>query len=325
MRHDWTLSEIQEIYDQPLLDLVYSAATVHRQHHAASEVQKCQLVSIKTGGCPEDCKYCPQSMHYKTEVKPEPLLNKGEVLMRARKAKADGATRLCMGAAWKQVREGKQFETVLEMIREVTDMGLEVCCTLGLLSKEQAHRLKAAGLHAYNHNLDSSEEFYETIISTRSYADRLKTLENVRDANLTICCGGILGMGESVADRLKLLQTLASMNPHPESVPINKLVPCKGTPLENQAELPFWEMVRIVAVARILMPESMVRLSAGRASLSDVEQALCFMAGANSIFMGEKLLTTPNAEMDEDQELFQTLGLKGREPFQGQVLEETGS
>lgn len=322
MRHDWTLDEIRALYNKPVLELVYQAATVHRQHHDGSEVQRCQLASIKTGGCPEDCSYCAQSSRYQTSIKAQALLKKEEVLRQAAQAKQDGATRFCMSAAWRGAREGKQFEQVLEMIREVADMGLEVCCTLGLLTTEQAHRLKKAGLYAYNHNLDTSEDYYKTIISTRSYEDRLRTLEAVREADLTVCCGGIVGLGESPGDRLQLLQTLATMNPHPESVPINRLVPIEGTPLQDTPPLPFWEYLKTVALARILMPKAMIRLAAGRESLSDAEQALSFLAGVNSIFMGEKLLTVKNRQVPQDTELFETLGLVGRQPYKTMSLEK---
>ena len=323
MRYDWTKEEVSEIYHSPLLELVYRAATVHREHHDPQEVQCCEVMSIKTGGCQEDCKFCSQSMHNKTHVKPEPLLNKEEVLSRARASKEQGATRFCLGAAWRGVRDGKQFDQILEMVREIADMNLEVCCTLGLLTEDQAERLKDAGLYAYNHNLDTSREHYKKIISTRTFDDRLETLKNVRGAGLTVCCGGILGMGETEADRVSMLQTLATMNPHPESVPINKLVPIDGTPLSDVEPLPFWDLLRSIATARIVMPKSMVRLSAGRRSLTEVEQAFCFLAGANSIFMGGTLLTTPNAEMGADAKLFATLDLKGRAPYQAEALAES--
>lgn len=316
IRYDWTLDEVRELYNQPVLELIHQASVIHRQYHEGSEVQRCQLSSIKTGGCPEDCKYCSQSSHYQTSTKPQALLKKEEVLAQANLAKERGATRFCMGAAWRGVREGKQFNEVLEMIRSVADMGLEVCCTLGLLKNvEQAERLKEAGLYAYNHNLDSSEDYYKTIITTRSYEDRLKTLEYVRESGLTVCCGGIIGLGESPGDRLQLLQTLATMDPHPESVPINRLIAMEGTPLEGTPLLPFWDYVKVVALARILMPSSMVRLAAGRESLNDTEHALCFLAGANSIFMGEILLTAPNRGHGKDQELFHQLDLSGIEPY----------
>ena len=325
-RHDWTLDELRELNALPVLDLIYQSATVHREHHAGSEVQRCQLLSIKTGGCPEDCKYCSQSMHNKTDVKAEPLMKRDAVLAEAKRAKENGATRFCMGAAWREVREGKQFDEVLEMIRGVNAMGLEVCCTLGMVNADQAKRLKVAGLHAYNHNLDTSEDYYDSIISTRSYEDRLRTLQNVRDAGLTVCCGGILGLGEEVDDRLKLLQTLATMDPHPESVPINMLAPSKGTPLATLPDrIPFWEFVRVVAIARIIMPKSMVRLSAQRRILTDVEQGMCFLAGANSIFVGNKLLTVGNAQRDADDDLFETLGLQGRVPFKEEAVEAVGA
>jgi len=315
-RHNWTKDEISKIYNRPILELVYNAATVHRQYHDPSEVQICSLLSIKTGGCTEDCGYCSQSLHFQTGVKIQPLLSFDEVLEKAQWAKKAGATRFCMGAAWRGVRDNKDFDRVLSMVKAVNDLGLEVCATLGMLTKEQARKLKEAGLYAYNHNVDTSEEFYKKIISTRTYQDRLDTIENTRKANITVCCGGIIGMGESVDDRVAMLMTLANLNPHPESVPINALVPIDGTPLENQSPVTAWEFTRMIATARILMPKSMVRLSAGRLKLSQEAQALCFLAGANSIFAGDRLLTTPNPAIDEDEELFSILGLKPRKPFQ---------
>ncbi len=304
-----SLGEVEAIFKMPLLELIERAHALHRQYHPGGEVQLCQLLSIKTGGCPEDCAYCPQSAHYKTGVKAEALLDAGQVLAEARQARDSGATRFCMGAAWRQAREGADFERVLEMVRGVADLGLEVCCTLGMLTASQAQRLAEAGLTAYNHNLDTSPEFYDRIISTRQYADRLQTLALVRDAGIQVCCGGILGMGESEADRIRLLHVLASLPQPPESVPINALVPVEGTPLEKQHPVEPLEMVRMIAAARILMPQSKVRLSAGRLALSDEAQTLCFYAGANSIFVGEKLLTTPNPETDRDRALLQRLGL----------------
>lgn len=310
VRHDWTLEEIAGIYHTPLFNLMARALEVHREHHKMGEVQLCSLLSIKTGGCPEDCAYCPQSAHYQTKTQDAPLMELEDVKAAAEVAKADGATRFCMGAAWREVKEGEAFERVLAMIRDVKSLGLEVCATLGMVTLAQAKRLKQAGLHAYNHNLDTSENFYDKIISTRQYADRLETLKNVRQAGITVCCGGILGLGESDDDRVSLLHTLSNLNPHPESVPINALVPVEGTPLSNQQKVPFWTMVRMIATARIVLPQAMVRLSAGRLEMSDAEQALCFLAGANSIFMGEKLLTTPNPEFDADMKLMEALGLK---------------
>ena len=315
MKHNWTLQEIEEVYNSPLLELIYRAAGVHRQYQDTAEVQVCTLLSIKTGGCPEDCAYCPQAARYNTGVDVQALMKKDEVLEYAAKAKAAGSTRFCMGAAWREVRDNKDFERVLDMVRGVNGLGMEVCCTLGMLNEDQAKRLAGAGLHAYNHNLDTSSEFYGEIISTRTYDDRLTTLENVRKAGVTVCCGGIIGLGESHADRIGMLHTLATLPQHPESVPVNALVRVKGTPLENNPKVDVWDMIRMIATARILMPSTMVRLSAGRAEMSQAEQALCFLAGANSIFAGEKLLTTPNPSFEEDNQLFQLLGLKPRVAF----------
>lgn len=309
-RHDWSVEEIETIYNLPFPELVFRAQSVHREYHKTDEIQGCQLLSIKTGGCPEDCAYCPQSAHYKTEVERERLMDVGKTLESARNAKASGATRFCMGAAWRDVPDGEQFEQVVEMVRGVRELGLEACCTLGMLREDQAQRLAEAGLTAYNHNLDTSPEFYGSIISTRTYDERLETLANVRKAGVTVCSGGIIGMGETPEDRYRLLQQLSNQDPHPESVPINQLVRVKGTPLEEQQELDLFDFVRMIATARILMPKSMVRLSAGRLQLTDEGQALCFLAGANSIFMGEKLLTTPNPEADRDRELLGKLGMK---------------
>jgi biotin synthase len=310
IRHDWTRAQVAAIYRTPLPELIFRAQTVHRRHHDAERVQTCQLISIKTGGCPEDCAYCPQSAHYDADVERQGLLDPDHVIEVARGAAARGVTRFCMGAAWRQAPEGKEFEKVLQMVRGVSDLGLEVCCTLGMLTGEQATKLKAAGLSAYNHNLDTSPEFYGSIITTRVYADRLKTLAAVRNAGITVCCGGILGMGESEMDRIGLLQQLATLHPHPESVPINMLVRVEGTPLGSVPPLDPLEMVRAIAAARILMPASRVRLAAGRKQLSPEAVTLCFLAGANSIFVGDKLLTTPNPGADEDELLLQTLGLK---------------
>jgi biotin synthase len=304
--------EVAALYRMPVLDLVRRASVVHQQHHAADEVQVCVLLSVKTGGCPEDCGYCPQSAHFRTGVKAEPLLELDSVLAAARRAREAGATRFCMGAAWREVRDGAPFDAVLAMVRGVKELGLEACCTLGMLTADQARRLKAAGLDAYNHNLDTSAAFYDRIISTRTYQDRLRTLEHVRAAGISVCCGGILGMGETEDDRIDLLHTLASMPEPPESVPIHALVAVAGTPLGDRPPVAIWEMVRMIATARILMPTAMVRLSAGRLQLSESDQALCFLAGANSIFAGEKLLTTPNPEVEDDQQMFARLGLKPR-------------
>ncbi len=315
IRNDWTREEISEIYNRPLLELVYQAATVHREHHATGEVQVCTLLSVKTGGCPEDCGYCPQAARYHTNVKVQKLMEVDEVLHAANNAKVNGSTRFCMGAAWREVRDNKDFDKVLEMVKGVNSMGLEVCCTLGMLTEDQAEKLKDAGLYAYNHNLDTSAEHYSEIITTRTYDDRLDTLENVRKANISVCSGGIIGMGESHLDRVGMLHTLATLPEHPESVPVNALVPVEGTPLEDQPKVPVWDMVRMIATARLTMPKAMVRLSAGRVRMSQEEQAMCFMAGANSIFAGDKLLTTPNPEVNEDKELFAVLGLTPRAAF----------
>ena len=315
IRNDWTIEAIKEIYEAPLLDLIYRAATIHRQHQDTGEVQVCTLLSIKTGGCPEDCAYCPQAARYNTGVDVQALMKKEHVMEYAAKAKAAGSTRFCMGAAWREVRDNKDFDRVLDMVKGVNEMGMEVCCTLGMLNEDQAKRLADAGLHAYNHNLDTSSEYYGEIISTRTYDDRLTTLDNVRKAGVTVCCGGIIGLGETHTDRIRMLHTLATLPQHPESVPVNALVRVKGTPLENNPKVDVWDMIRMIAAARILMPSTMVRLSAGRAEMSHAEQALCFMAGANSIFAGEKLLTTPNPSFEEDNELFHLLGLKPRIAF----------
>lgn len=310
-----TRQEIAEIYHRPLLDLIYEAATVHRNHNAYSEVQVSSLISIKTGGCPEDCAYCPQAARYHTGVDVHALMKVEEVVDAAHKAKQAGASRLCMGAAWREVRNNRDFDKVLEMVKAVNAMDMEVCCTLGMLSFEQAEKLKDAGLYAYNHNLDTSEENYENIITTRTYDDRLQTLDNVRRAKLTVCSGGIIGLGETVEDRIGMLHTLCNLPQHPESVPINALVAVKGTPLEGQQKVSVWEMVRMIATTRIIMPKTVVRLSAGRLEMSIPEQALCFMAGANSIFAGDKLLTTPNPSFNDDMEMFELLGLKPRKAF----------
>ena len=309
MRAHWTRPEISAIYHQPLLDLLLEAQKVHREFHPANQVQMCRLLSIKTGGCPEDCAYCPQSAHYQTGVERQQLLDVDEVMIAARSARADGATRFCMGAAWRQAPQGKEFESVLASVRAVAALGMEVCCTLGMLTEMQAQQLKEAGLTAYNHNLDTSPEFYGKIISTRTYQERLDTIAAVRKAGITVCCGGIVGMGESDDDRIGLLHQLAALDPHPESVPINMLVRAPGTPLAGRADVDPLVMVRTIATARILMPRSMVRLAAGRAQMTRETVVLCFLAGANSIFHGEKLLTTPNPEPDRDTGLLRDLGL----------------
>ena len=314
-RNDWSVEEVQDIYHLPLLELIYRAATVHRKYNDTAEVQVCTLLSIKTGGCIEACAYCPQAARYNTGVNIKALMAKDEVLDYARKAKEAGSTRFCMGAAWREVRDNRDFDRVLDMVKGVNSLGMEVCCTLGMLTEQQAEKLADAGLYAYNHNLDTSSEYYSEIITTRTYNDRLKTLDNVRNAGVTVCCGGIIGLGETHDDRIKMLHTLSTMPKHPESVPVNALVRVKGTPLENNPKVDIWDMIRMIATARILMPKTMVRLSAGRTEMSVAEQALCFLAGANSIFAGDKLLTTPNPSFEEDNIMFELLGLKAREAF----------
>jgi biotin synthase len=309
IRHDWTAAEIRDLHDLPLPELVFRAQGVHRRYHDPTKVQLCTLLSIKTGACPEDCAYCPQSARYQTFVEPERLLEVDDVLAAARHAREAGSTRFCMGAAWRQVRDGKEFDRVLAMVRGVRELGLEACCTLGMLTREQAERLQEAGLSAYNHNLDTGPGFYGRVITTRDYGDRLATLGHVRAAGISVCCGGILGMGEAVADRIEMLRLLAGFDPHPESVPINALVAVEGTPLADRPPVEPFAMVRMIACARIVLPRARVRLSAGRAAMSDETQALCFLAGANSIFAGERLLTTPNPGEDRDRALLDKLGL----------------
>ena len=324
VRHDWTKKEIAEIYALPFHELMYRAATVHRMYWNASEVQQCTLLSIKTGGCTEDCSYCSQSSRYKTFVKPEPTMKVQEVLEAAKRAKDAGSTRFCMGAAWRELGGKKNaFKHILDMVKGVNGMGLEVCCTLGMLSADQAKQLKEAGLTAYNHNLDTSPEHYPNVITTRTYQDRLDTIANVRDAGISVCCGGILGLGEKETDRVGLLHVLATLPEHPESVPINALVTVEGTPLGDNDDIDrvdAFDMIRMIATARIVMPRSMVRLSAGRLSFSDAEQYLMFQAGANSIFNGDKLLTTSNPEFDADTALFQKLGFVGKPAHQGPMV-----
>lgn len=315
IRNDWTRDEISEIYHTPLMELIFKASVIHREYQATGEVQVCTLLSIKTGGCPEDCAYCPQAARYHTDVKVHALLKQDEVLENAAKAKAAGSTRFCMGAAWREVRDNRDFDRVIEMVKGVNEMGMEVCCTMGMLSESQAQRLQEAGLYAYNHNVDTSEENYASIITTRTYDDRLNTLAHVRKAGISVCSGGIIGLGETHEDRIGMLHTLATLPSHPGSVPINALVRVKGTPLQDNEKIDIWDMVRMIATARILMPKAMVRLSAGRSEMNISEQALCFMAGANSIFSGEKLLTTPNPDFNEDHTMFELLGLKPRESF----------
>jgi len=324
IKNNWTLQEVKEIYERPLLNLIFDAASIHRENKTYSEVQISSLISIKTGGCKEDCAYCPQAARYNTDIEVEPLMTVEKVKARAAFAKANGASRLCMGAAWREVRDNKDFDRVLDMVSEVNDMGLEVCCTLGMLTYEQAERLKEAGCFAYNHNIDTSSENYENIITTRTFEDRINTLNNVRRAKLSVCCGGIVGLGETDDDRIKMLHTLSTMETHPDSVPINALVPVAGTPLAQNKKVQIDEMLRMIATARILMPASVVRLSAGRNEMSIAEQALCFMAGANSIFAGEKLLTTPNPDFDTDMQMFKLLGLTPRKAFkETTIIKET--
>jgi biotin synthase len=310
IRHDWTPAEAREIHDTPLLDLVHRAQLIHRRFHPPNEVQLCTLLSIKTGACPEDCAYCSQSAHYRTGVKVEKLMDVDAVLEKARIAKAAGATRFCMGAAWREVRDGRDFDDVVDMVRGVRALGMEACVTLGMLTAEQARRLKAAGLTAYNHNLDTSREFYGEIITTRTYDDRLETLAHVRAAGITVCCGGIIGMGETIEDRCAMLVELANLPQHPESVPINALAVIEGTPLGEREPVKAFEMVRMIATARIMMPASVVRLSAGRTALSEEAQMLCFLAGANSLFYGDKLLTTGNPDCDADTLMMRDAGIR---------------
>jgi biotin synthase len=312
LKHDWTKEEILDIYNKPLMELVYTAASVHREWHKPDEVQISTLLSVKTGGCPEDCSYCGQAARYHTNIKVQALLPTETVLAHAATAQANGSTRFCMAAAWREVRDNKDFDRIIEMVKGVNEMGMEVCCTLGMLTESQAQRLQEAGLYAYNHNIDTSEEYYDEIISTRKFDNRLATINNVRKAGITVCSGGIIGLGETSEDRISMLRTLAIMEKHPESVPINALARVKGTPLEDNPKVDIWEMVRMIATARIVMPASMVRLSAGRIEMTEAEQAWCFMAGANSIFTGERqtLLVTPNPGISEDMQMLQRLGLK---------------
>ncbi|WP_294819916.1 biotin synthase BioB [uncultured Flavobacterium sp.] len=314
-RHNWTKDEIIALYNKPMMDLLFEAASVHRQNHDPNVVQVSTLLSIKTGGCPEDCGYCPQAARYHTDIQGNDLMSVQQVKAQALRAKASGSSRVCMGAAWRNVKDGPEFDSVLEMVRTINKLDMEVCCTLGMLTENQAARLAEAGLYAYNHNLDTSEEYYKEVISTRGFEDRLQTIENVRKTNVTVCSGGIIGMGESVADRAGMLVALASLNPQPESVPINALVAVEGTPMEDEKPVEIWEMIRMVATTRIVMPETQVRLSAGRTQMSREGQAMCFFAGANSIFAGDKLLTTPNPDVNEDMKMFEMLGLVPQKPF----------
>jgi biotin synthase len=318
LRHDWTVAEARALHDLPLFELVDRARAIHCEHHPRSEVQLCTLLSVKTGGCPEDCAYCPQSSHHETPVKGEAMLKVEDVIAAARRAKDAGSTRFCMGAAWREVKDGQAFDRVLDMVRGVKGLGLEACVTLGMLTDDQARRLKEAGLDAYNHNLDTSRQNYRSIITTRTYDDRLRTLRSVRAAGITVCSGGIIGMGETVDDRCALLVELATLDPHPESVPVNALLRVQGTPLEALPPIDPIELVRMIATARILMPASRVRLSAGRTDLTREAQLLCLYAGANSIFYGDRLLTTPNPGPDADSELLRAAGLTAEAPRPGE-------
>lgn len=310
-----TKEQLLDLYNKPLLELVFEAATIHRQFHNPREVQMSSLLSIKTGGCSEDCGYCPQAARYSTNVDAEKLMTVESVVEQAKNAKANGSSRLCMGAAWREVRDNKDFDNVIEMVQSVNDLGMEVCCTLGMMNEDQAKRLKNAGLFAYNHNLDTSPDYYGDVISTREYEDRLNTIDNARKAGITVCSGGIIGMGEAVEDRMGLLMSYMQMETPPESIPINALVAVEGTPMADQKPIEQWEMIRMVATTRIVFPETVVRLSAGRTKMNMEAQALCFMAGAGSIFAGDKLLTTPNPDFNEDKEMFEILGLLPKEPF----------
>jgi biotin synthase len=310
-KHNWTKEEVIAIYTKPMMDLLFEAASIHREHHDPNVVQVSTLLSIKTGGCSEDCGYCPQAARYNTGIEGNDLMSVSQVKAQALRAKSSGSSRVCMGAAWRNVKDGEEFDQVLT----INKMDMEVCCTLGMITENQAQRLAEAGLYAYNHNIDTSEEYYKEVISTRGFEDRLQTIENVRKTNVTVCSGGIIGMGESIEDRAGMLVALATLNPQPESVPINALVPVEGTPLEEQKQVEIWEMIRMVATTRIVMPETQVRLSAGRINMSREGQAMCFLAGANSIFAGDKLLTTPNNDANDDIKMFEMLGLKNQKPF----------
>ncbi|MDY8135060.1 biotin synthase BioB [Aquimarina sp. 2201CG5-10] len=323
IRHDWTKQEILDIYNKPMMELLYEAATIHRQYHDPNTVQVSTLLSIKTGGCPEDCGYCPQAARYHTDVEGNDLMSVRQVKAQALRAKASGSSRVCMGAAWRNVKDGQEFDDVLEMVRTINKLDMEVCCTLGMITENQAQRLAEAGLYAYNHNLDTSEEYYKEVISTRGYEDRLKTIDNVRKTNVTVCSGGIIGMGEEAEDRAGMLVALSTLDPQPESVPINALVAVDGTPMEDEKPVEIWEMIRMVATTRIVMPQTQVRLSAGRTQMSREGQAMCFFAGANSIFAGDKLLTTPNPDVNEDMEMFKMLGLNPQKPFVKKAQPET--
>lgn len=322
-RNNWTKSEIVNLYNKPMMDLLYEAATIHRQKHDPNVVQVSTLLSIKTGGCPEDCGYCPQAARYHTDITGNDLMSVSQVKAQALRAKSSGSSRVCMGAAWRNVKDGPEFDQVLEMVRTINKLDMEVCCTLGMITENQAHRLAEAGLYAYNHNLDTSEDYYKEVISTRDFQDRLQTIENVRKTNVTVCSGGIIGMGESIADRAGMLVALSTLNPQPESVPINALVSVEGTPLEDEKPVEIWDMIRMVATTRIVLPETQVRLSAGRMNMSREGQAMCFFAGANSIFAGDKLLTTPNPDVNDDMNMFEMLGLIPQKPFVKMAQPET--
>ncbi|MFC4635144.1 biotin synthase BioB [Dokdonia ponticola] len=323
IRHNWTKEEILSIYNKPMMELLYDAATVHRLHHDPNTVQVSTLLSIKTGGCPEDCGYCPQAARYHTDIEGNDLMSVQHVKAQALRAKASGSSRVCMGAAWRNVKDGPEFDDVLEMVRTINKLDMEVCCTLGMVTENQAQRLAEAGLYAYNHNLDTSEDYYKDVISTRAFEDRLDTISNVRKTNVTVCSGGIIGMGEAVEDRAGMLVALATLDPQPESVPINALVAVPGTPMEAIEPISIWEMIRMVATTRIVMPQTQVRLSAGRTEMSREGQAMCFFAGANSIFAGDKLLTTPNPDVGEDMKMFELLGLTPQKPFVKKAQPET--
>jgi biotin synthase len=315
IRHNWTKEEILAIYNKPMMELLYEAATTHREHHDPNTVQVSTLLSIKTGGCPEDCGYCPQAARYHTDIEGNDLMSVQQVKAQALRAKSSGSSRVCMGAAWRNVKDGPEFDNVLEMVRTINKLDMEVCCTLGMVTENQAERLAEAGLYAYNHNLDTSEDYYKDVISTRAFEDRLDTISNVRKTNVTVCSGGIIGMGEAVEDRAGMLVALAKLDPQPESTPINALVAVPGTPMEDIDPISIWEMIRMVATTRIVLPQTQVRLSAGRTEMSREGQAMCFFAGANSIFAGDKLLTTPNPDVNEDMKMFDLLGLTPQKPF----------
>ncbi|WP_147677096.1 biotin synthase BioB [Algibacter pacificus] len=314
-KHNWTKEDILGIYNKPLMELLYEAAIVHRLNHDPNVVQVSTLLSIKTGGCSEDCGYCPQAARYHTNIEGNDLMSVQQVKAQALRAKARGSSRVCMGAAWRNVKDGVEFDAVLEMVRTINKLDMEVCCTLGMITENQAQRLAEAGLYAYNHNLDASEAYYKKIISTRGYQDRLDTIANVRKTNVTVCSGGIIGMGENIEDRAGMLVALSTLNPQPESTPINALVAVEGTPLEDEKPVSIWDMIRMVATTRIVMPKTQIRLSAGRTQMSREGQAMCFFAGANSVFAGDKLLTTPNPDVNEDIEMFELLGLNLQKPF----------